>query len=272
MRPRRTPWAMSVDETLVMPSIRDVVEAGAAVEGDRAEDRHLGGRVLAAHVLGGVGLGVAETLGLLEHVVVVGPGLGHLAQHVVGGAVDDAEHRLDLGRHQRLAQHLDDGHGADGAGLEAEVHAALLRRGEELGAVLRQQLLVGGHHVLAGLEGAELEVERRARPPDELHDHGDLRVLEDVLEARRDDSRVELGVAEARVLLEHPLEHDLLAGRQRDVLGVLLEQLAHAGPHGAVPEEPDPYLVHCLPSAVVRSSRGRAGAADAARRPRSLAR
>ena len=155
--------------------VRHVGEAGAAVEGDRGEDRHLGGRVLAADVLRGVGLGVAEPLRLLEHVGVVGAGLAHRAEHVVGRAVDDAEDRLDLGRDQRLAQHLDDGHGADGAGLEAEVDAVLLRRLEQLGAVLAEQLLVGRHDVLAGLQGAALEVERRAHPADELDDDVDRR-------------------------------------------------------------------------------------------------
>jgi hypothetical protein len=152
------------------------------------------------------------------------------------------------------------------------VHAARLRRLEQLGAVLRQQLLVGGHHVLAGPEGAELEVERRASPSDELDDDLDLRVLEDVLDPRRQERAIKLRVAEARVLLQDAPERDLLAGRQRDVLGVLLEQLAHAGPHRAVAEEPDAYLVHC---GALRSRgvvTGRAAAAGAARRPRSLAR
>src|SRR5665647_2394456 len=84
--------------------------------------------------------------------------------------------------------------------------------------------------------------------------------------------RVEPRRAETGVLLEHALEIHVLAGGEADVLGVLLEKLAHAGPDGAIPEEPDAYLVHC---GALRS-RGEittpAGAADAAHRPRSLAR
>src|SRR5665648_1280017 len=222
-----------------------VVQARAAVETDRGEDRHLGSRVLAADVLGGVGLGVAEPLRFLEHVVVLGARLGHGAEHVVRGAVDDAEDRLDPGGHQRLAEDLDDGHGADGAGLEAEMHVGALRGREQLGAVLRQQLLVGGHHVLAGAQRAELEVERRADAADELHDDVDLGVLEDVFEARREQRRVEAWRGESRVLLEHALEIHLLAGREGDVLGVVGQQLADPGADGAVAEESDAYLVHC---------------------------
>jgi len=61
------------------------------------------------------------------------------------------------------------------------VHAGLLGGGEHLGAVLCEELLVGRDHVLAGLEGAELEVERRARPADELDDDVDLGVIDEII-------------------------------------------------------------------------------------------
>ena len=49
-----------------MPVVRHVVERDARAERDRREDRHLRGRVGAVHVLGRVGLRVAEPLRLGE--------------------------------------------------------------------------------------------------------------------------------------------------------------------------------------------------------------
>ena len=59
--------------------VADVVEVHRRVEGQPREDRHLRRRVLAVDVLGRVGLGVAELLGLGERVGVGGAGLGHAA-------------------------------------------------------------------------------------------------------------------------------------------------------------------------------------------------
>ena len=49
-----------------MPSCEHLVDAHVRVERDRREDRDLGGRVRAVHVLGRVGLRVAELLGARE--------------------------------------------------------------------------------------------------------------------------------------------------------------------------------------------------------------
>ena len=54
--------------------------------------------------------------------------------------------------------------------LEPKLDAGLAGRVEELVAVLRHQLLVRRHHVLAGLERAQHVIARRVRAPDQLDD------------------------------------------------------------------------------------------------------
>ena len=140
--------------------VGDVVERDPRPERDRREDRHLRGRVRAGDVLGRVGLGEPEPLRLGERVL-VGLAPLHLREDVVGRPVDDPEHAMDVRDDERLAKHLDhrDG-GADGR-LEAQLDARRRGGGEELGAALRDQLLVRRDDRLAGRE--QLEHVRRGR-------------------------------------------------------------------------------------------------------------
>ena len=122
----------SAASTVVMPVYVDVGEADARVEGDRREDRHLGGGIRARDVVGRIGLGVTARLRVRECLVVALARL-HLGEHEVGRAVDDPEHAVDVRDDERLAQHLDHrDRGAD-AGLEAQLHAGRRSGREELG-------------------------------------------------------------------------------------------------------------------------------------------
>ena len=114
------------------------------MEGERGQDRGLGGGVEALDVGGRVGLGVAERLRLLDGLGETGAGRVHLVEHVVGGAVDDAEHPADVVAGQRLAQRAQQRDGAGDGGLVVEVDAVLGGRGVEGRAVLGEQRLVGG--------------------------------------------------------------------------------------------------------------------------------
>ena len=139
------PTATSSAVTDVMPSRDDVVDGHPGVEGQRGEDRGLRGGVVALDVGRRVGLRVAQRLGLLDGLVEVEPLGGHLVEHVVGGAVDDAEHAGDAVARERLAHRADDRDRARDGGLEVQVDAGLVGRGVQRRAVLREQRLVGGH-------------------------------------------------------------------------------------------------------------------------------
>ena len=131
------------------PLEADVVEDDRRAEGEPGEDRHLRRGVGPVHVLGRVGLGVAELLGARQHLVVGGAGLRHLGEDEVGRPVDDPEDLLDLGRGKALLDHPDHGNDARHRRLEADLDPGLARCAEELVAVLGDQLLVGGDDVLA---------------------------------------------------------------------------------------------------------------------------
>ena len=127
-----------------------LVEGDARAEGQAGQQGELVGGVEAADVEGGVGLGIALGLRLLQHVGEGAVLLLHLRQDVVAGAVEDAVDAPDLVAGQRLAQRLDDGDAAGHRRLEVEGDAVLLGQLGELGAVLGEQRLVGGDDVLAG--------------------------------------------------------------------------------------------------------------------------
>ncbi len=73
----------------------DAAAGDRPAEGQPGQDGDLVSRIGALHVGGGIGLGVAQPLGLGQHLGVGGPLVGHAAEDVVGGAVDDAAHPLD---------------------------------------------------------------------------------------------------------------------------------------------------------------------------------
>ena len=113
-------------------------------EGQRRQDRKLVRGVEAADVEGRVGLGVAESLRLLEARLERQPLGLHLRQDVVAGAVEDAADARDAVAGERLAQRLDDGDAAADRGLEGERRAAALGEFGKFLAMRGEHRLVGG--------------------------------------------------------------------------------------------------------------------------------
>ena len=150
--------------------VAHLVEVDRRVEREPREDRHLRRGVAAGHVVGRVGLGVAELLRLRERGLVGQPAARHLGEDVVRRAVDDPVDPLDVRRRERLLQHADHRHDAGDRGLEAQLHAVLARARPQLLAVLGEQLLVGGDDVLAGPHRAQHVVARRLDAADQLDD------------------------------------------------------------------------------------------------------
>ena len=116
----------------------DVFQGEAGVEGQRRQDRGLGGGVVALDVGRRVGLRVAEALGLGEGVGELGAGGVHLVQDEVGGAVDDAQHPGDPVAGQAVADGAQDGDGPGHGGLVGQLDAGLVRLFVERRAVLRR--------------------------------------------------------------------------------------------------------------------------------------
>ena len=106
--------------------------------GQGGEQNRLVGGVPAVHVERGVGLGVAERLGLGERGLEGEAGVGHAAEDVVRGAVDDAEKRQDAVADERILHRADDRDAARDGGLEMDRRVGLPRQREQFDARARR--------------------------------------------------------------------------------------------------------------------------------------
>ena len=172
-----------VGRDVLDPLVDDLVEVDRGRERQPGEDRHLGGGVAARHVVGRVGLRVAQLLGLHQRLLVGDAGARHLGEDVVRRAVDDPVDALDVRGRQRLLQHADHRHDAGHRALEAQLDLVLARARPQLLPVLGEQLLVGRDDVLARAHRPQHVVARRLDAADQLHDQ--VRALEDLPRSRR---------------------------------------------------------------------------------------
>ena len=204
--------------------VDDLVEVHRGRERQPREDRHLGGGVAAGHVVGRVGLRVAELLRLPQRLARSQRRRGHLGEDVVGRAVDDPVDALHVRGGERLLQHADDRHHAGHRALEAQLDPVLARARPQLLAVLGEQLLVGRDDVLAGAHRPQHVLARRLDAADQLDDQ--VRALQDLLERP------------ARAG-EHAADLRPQPGDRHDRVGALGEQLGERRADGAVAEQAD---------------------------------
>ena len=162
----------------------DVLEVDEGAERERDEDLELVRRVHALDVEGRVGFGVPRRLRLLEDHGEVQALVGHLRQDVVRRPVDDAEDREDTIGDEPLFDGLDQRDAARDGRLEGERRRAAPRLVVELGAVVGEERLVGGDHVLGGGERLQDERARGLEPADELDDDLDGGIREDARRVR----------------------------------------------------------------------------------------
>ena len=200
-------------------------------EGQGGQDADLPAGVVAVHVGGGVLLGVAVGLGLLQGLVEGQARLDHPGEDVVGGAVENAGDLVQLIGGQAGGEGAQDGDAPAHAGLKQIADPVLLGQLEQVIAVGGHQLLVGGHHALARLQGPLGEVQGHLGAADGLHHHVHLGVVlndgevlhkQVLVGAVREVPHIQnIFQADQSV---HPLVND------RAVPG---EHVRHAGAHGA---------------------------------------
>ena len=133
-------------------------------EGEAGQDGELVGGVVALDIEGRVGLGIAETLGVLQAGLEGQPLQLHAREDVVAGAVEDAVEARDGVAGERLAQRLDDRDAAGRRGLEGERDAIGLGQLGQRHAVMGEQRLVGGDDRFAGRQRGLDRVPWPARP------------------------------------------------------------------------------------------------------------
>ena len=239
------------------PFAEDVAGHHPRVERDRCEDRALGRGVEPLDVGGGIGLRVAEGLGLGQRVVEARRTLGHLREDEVRRAVHDAEDASDALPGQRLLHRTDQRDPPGHRRLEVEIRARRSGGVEELLAVVGQELLVRGHDRLPVAEGAKDQRPGRLPLPEELADDVDVGIVDDGAGVGREDRGVDRNVSGSPWVPHRDARDPQPAVRaQRDVVGAVVQQTDHRCSHVPAPQQPDPEhpFAHVTRSSPIRAA------------------
>ena len=188
--------------------------------GDGAGQHNLAQGVEARDIGRGVGLGIAELLGLLQGVGIVHAGGLHPVEHEVGGTVEDAADGENLIRLHGTGEVMQEGHPAAAGGAEEEGHTLLVRRMKKLDTPGSDQGFVGGDKMLAGTDGRHGIGKSRF---DTAHDFGHR------IHGRVGDDLIQIADLEIRILFARTHQHR--AGFE--AFG-LLQHLINADTDGAV--------------------------------------
>ena len=151
-------------------------------EGDVGGQDDLVPGVDTVHVGGGVGLGVAQLLGLLQHVGVIQAEAGHVIEDVIAGAVHDAADLVDLLDPAGALQLRQPADAAADRGGAAEGNALLLHQRQQLVIEGADQGFVGSDDVLAGLDGGTDKLVGGMQAAHSLHNGVNGLVLNDQLD------------------------------------------------------------------------------------------
>ena len=219
-----------------------LVGINVLAEGQGGQDADLAAGVVAVHVGGGVLLGIAVVLGLLQGLLKGQASADHPGEDIVGGAVEDAGDLGQLVGGQAGGEGPQDGDAATHAGLEEIAHAVLLGQLKQLIAVGGHQLLVRGDHALARLQGPGGKVQGDLGAADGLHHDVHLGVV-------LDDGEVLYKAILIGAVGEIPHVQDVFQAEQIvhplvNETAVFRQHLGHAGAHSAKTQ--NRYVYHCI--------------------------
>ena len=203
---------------------------------ERHEDRQLVGGVVTVDVVRRIRLGVPGRDRLRERLVEAPAGL-HTRADVRGRSVEEAAQDARADRAQ-AAEPRDDGHRGGDRSLEPQLPLGAAGRFVQCVPLLRHELLIRRHDVLAAVQSREDQIARRIRPADDLDDDGDIGIVEDGEWIGRDRDVAGLArlfrVADGR-------RHELHGAARRgvDAPRAVGERAPDRGPDRAEAKEPD---------------------------------
>ena len=209
----------------------DCLRVDLPAVGQGSQDADFAAGVDAIDVGGGVALSVAERLRLLQRLGEGAVFAAHLGEDEVGGAVEDALDVVDLVGAQALVQRPDDGDAAADARLKQQLDPVFAGQLQQFGALLGDQLLVGGDDALAALQAAFDKAVGRVKPAHYLDDNLHLRVADDLVKVKAELILPgQLGMRAAQV---NPFDVQRAAGLALDAVPVFIKDLDNAGTDGA---------------------------------------
>ena len=205
-----------------------VREAHAGVEADGCHDGNLASRVVALNVRGRVRLGIAQLGRLCQRLVKLHAVLRHAGQDVVGGAVDNAHDLGQLVAGEALLERADDRDGAGHRRLKLEITVICLCEVEQLCAVLRDQIFVGGDNILARLKRLADVGACRLDAAHQLNHDLDIRIADNALPVVGQHRRVNARTRTGYIAHEYGGNLNVRADALRQLRTALFEQLIHA--------------------------------------------
>src|SRR5579875_731399 len=126
---------------------------------------------MAVNIQGRVRLRQSAALGMGQHVGEISPAFRHRTEDVIAGAVHNSIDGALAVSDQRFTQRPDYRDSTADAGLQSDEAAPARRRFEDPIAMLRQQRLVRGYDIFAGLEGLEDEASGGLDPAKQFNHH-----------------------------------------------------------------------------------------------------
>ena len=137
------------------------------------QNGQLGAGIAAVEIFGGVGLGISAGLRFFQRLAERNPGVLDAAQNVVAGSIQNSGNAVQAVSAQAGAQRGENGHSSGHRGAELKLASLLRGQLQKIGAVARDQLLVGRDHRLAGLQRRAHDLLRRIQAADQFdHDVG----------------------------------------------------------------------------------------------------
>jgi len=156
------------------------------MKGERGENGEFIHRVDPLHVVGGVGLRIAELLRLFERRAVIFVLLRHFGEDKIRGTVDDAHHLGNTVALHAVEESANDGHAAHTARLEIQTAAVAARRAFQLVRVFADELLIGSDDGLALVKRGEDVILRGFHAPDALDYDVHVGIGDDLRDIARD--------------------------------------------------------------------------------------
>ena len=191
----------------------DIGGSEPGTECEAGQDHDLVDGIVTFDVATRIGLGVAASLRLGEHVGVRAAILAHRSQDEVRGPVHDAADLVDLVGREVGRQRRKDGRAAADRRFEPEGAAVVAGDPLEFRAVVRDDVLIRGDNALAGGERRGDQGAGRLIAAHQLHDHVHVRV--------RDEVRGRVGHDRRRDAARDHAVHELVGNAREDQLGAV---------------------------------------------------
>ncbi len=169
------------------PLDRDIVGVDRAAKGDPRQDGQLVGGIPSFKITGGISFGETELLSPDQRLLKTQIIKGHPGEDVVGGSIDNPDHACNPVGHKAVLQGTDQRNAAADAGFVVNVPPVAVSQLQQLPAMLRHEILVGGDNILAPLQRRADEGAGGLDPAHELHDNIDGGIFDHFIRMGRID-------------------------------------------------------------------------------------